>query len=143
MKEENKKFLMEIIESDVFGVKQLAEIVSACDRRIEQVKIIVNPELNWEQMEQLRWAFEYGLSIEQVEVIANEDFDWEQMEEVRLAFEHGLTVEQVEVIANKELDWEQMRQLRKAFENGASIKEVQQKVDEMKKENENGNVECD
>lgn len=85
MKEENKKFLMEMIESDVFGVKQLAEIASACDRSIEQVKIIANPELNLEQM----------------------------------------------------------RQLRKAFENGASIKEVQQKVDEMKKENENGNVECD
>jgi hypothetical protein len=46
-------------------------------------------KFNWEQMREIRIAFEIGLNLEQVNFLINKNFHEWQMQEIRIAFQNG------------------------------------------------------
>ena len=97
----------------------------------EQVEVLINQDFYGSGMTEITKGFmENHLSVEQVKIIANPKLDSDQMEQLRIAFTDGLSIEQVKSIANPYTDWEKMMALRLAYYNNhGSEKEIEKKVE--------------
>ena len=73
-----------------------------------------------EQMLQIQYGIEDGLTKEQIQFYADSKFSDLQMEEIRWGFEDGLTMKQVQTYAKPEFDSEQMLEMREEAESHLS-----------------------
>lgn len=67
------------------------------------------------QVEQIRFAIHYNLSMEEIRFLANDDFNWAQMAQIRTGLEDGLSIKEVERYANQILSESEMYEKKMEF----------------------------
>ena len=112
-------------------LNKIAKRITAYDEAIEQFikECEDSGKFNDEQMQQICWGFQDGLTIEEVEVYANPEFNGDQMETIEWGLVTGLSIEQVKVYAKPEISWRKMEEIRWEYRWGMSIDEVKEKYD--------------
>ncbi len=70
------------IESGVFNPQQLGEIKKGFLENSHNVKKYANPELDWQQMREVRLAFKRKIDISE---FVSPDIDWRELEAIRVS----------------------------------------------------------
>lgn len=98
------------------------------------------------QLVQIKWGLDNGLSDEQVGIYAKQKFNDRQMQEMRLGLEKGSSIEDVQSYAMTKYNDSQMTEIRwglarltkeqvEVFENGLSMEKAQELVASLHQEN--------
>ena len=91
----------------------------------EQIQFYADSKFSDLQMEEIRWGFEDGLTMKQVQTYAKPEFDSEQMRQIRGGLESKLTMKQVSIYTNSEFNEDQMYEIRCGLEHGLTMEQVQ------------------
>jgi len=77
------------------------------ETRLKKIGIDLS-DFKREQMWEMHWGLEHGLTPDQVKKYAKSKYNWRQMREIRWGFEHGLSIEQVKTYAKPEINYFEM-----------------------------------
>lgn len=79
-----------------------------------------------DQLLEIYYGYDNGLTREQVSLYANTDFYRRQMQEIRKGLENGLSEKKMKFYANSNFTEIEMEAIRRAFEINFTIKEVKE-----------------
>lgn len=112
-----------IIDTSFGGLQGLEDFFSLTEAKEDKNTIlnfinqcINSGKFNKEQINEIKYGFEDGLTLEQLKIYANPKFDNYQMYEIRWGFKDGLTLEQVKTYADSKISDSEMWNIREKLE---------------------------
>lgn len=127
--------LQSYIDSGVYDDSQISIISDGIEHGLtdKKLKILSNPEFNWQQMQVIFNGFAKGLSTRLVLLYARPEFNVKQMGILYLGtlkiLSGDLTESQVALVSNPEYSPEHMCKILDAFLRGCSAEDVSKALD--------------